>query len=61
MNVFPAFDLGATADHATVEAELKERLFDWLAAAKRRTTVTDAEVLHRTDGHRRHGIHIGIW
>ena len=56
-----AHDLGATASHAAVETDLRNRLLDWLAASKRRTTITDAEVVRRTDDHRRHGIHIGIW
>jgi fructose 1,6-bisphosphatase len=54
-------DLGGRSGHALVESELRERLQDWLATAKRRTTVSDAEVERRTDGHRGHGIHIGIW
>ncbi len=37
------------------------RLFDWLAALKRRTTVTDAAAEAHTDSHRQHGIDIGIW
>jgi hypothetical protein len=38
-----------------------ERLFDWLASLERRTTVTDDRVEARTDAHRAHGIHIGVW
>ena len=44
-----------------VRARMRERLFDWMATAKRRTTVTDEVVESRTDAHRAHGIHIGIW
>ena len=40
---------------------MHERRFDWLVTLKRRTTVGDATVMHRTDAHRRHGIHIGVW
>jgi hypothetical protein len=40
---------------------MRERLFDWLASRKRRTTADDAEVERHTDTHRAHGIHIGIW
>ena len=40
---------------------MRERLFDWMALAKRRTTVGDDDVERRTDAHRDHGIHIGIW
>ena len=54
-------DLGASAGHAEVVTEMRARLFDAFAAAKRRTTVSDEEIERRTDAHRRHGIHIGIW
>jgi hypothetical protein len=32
-----------------------------MATAKRRITVADETVESRTDAHRAHGIHIGIW
>ena len=54
-------DLGVDPRYEAVRARMRERLFDWLAACKRRTTVDDAEVEARTDAHRGHGIHIGIW
>ena len=54
-------DLGADPRCDAIRAGMRERLFDWLATLKRRTTVTDAEVERRTDAHRGHGIHIGIW
>ena len=54
-------DLGAQPGHDGVITEMRTRLFDWLAGAKRRTTVSDREVDDHTDAHRRHGIHIGIW
>jgi hypothetical protein len=54
-------DLGADPRHDAVRARLRERLFDWIATAKRRTTVTDEAVADATDAHRAHGIHIGIW
>ncbi len=54
-------DLGADPRHDAVRARLRERLFDWMATAKRRTTVTDEVVEAGTDAHRAHGIHIGIW
>lgn len=54
-------DLGADPALATVRAELAARLFDRLAAARRRTTIDDDEVEARTDNHRTRGIHIGIW
>jgi len=54
-------DLGADARHGRTRAEMDERLLDWLTGLNRRTTVADAEVERRTDAHRPHGIHIGIW
>ena len=54
-------DLGAADRCRAVRARLSERLFDWLATRKRRTTVDDDGVERRTDNHRAHGIHIGIW
>jgi len=54
-------DRGADPALEAVRLAMRERLFDWLASAKRRTTVDDAEVEGRTDAHRAHGIHIGIW
>jgi arylsulfatase A-like enzyme len=54
-------DLGAAPGLDAQRAVLRERLFDWLATRRRRTTVTDATVDARTDAHRRHGVHIGIW
>lgn len=54
-------DLGADPRHDAIRAQLRERLFDWLATRKRRTTVSDALADERTDAHRGHGIHIGIW
>jgi len=54
-------DLGANAGHGAERARMRERLFDWMATGKRRTTVTDDVVESRTDVHREHGIHIGIW
>jgi arylsulfatase A-like enzyme len=54
-------DLGADARHDAVRARLRERLFDWIATGKRRTSVTDEAVVEGTDAHRVHGIHTGIW
>jgi arylsulfatase A-like enzyme len=54
-------DLGADRAHDAVRANMRARLFDWLATRKRRTTVSDELVEARTDAHRAHGIHIGIW
>jgi len=54
-------DHGGRAGYGAIADEMQARLFDMLAASKRRTTVDDDEVARRTDGHRRHGVHIGIW
>jgi arylsulfatase A-like enzyme len=54
-------DLGAAPAHAGVRAAMHARLFDALAARRHRTTLSDAEIEARTDDHRLHGIHIGIW
>ena len=54
-------DLGEDRGRAGVRREMKERLFDWMAARKIRARLSDAEVEARTDTHRDRGIHIGIW
>jgi arylsulfatase A-like enzyme len=54
-------DLGADLRHDGPRAMMRERVLDYLTGLNRRTTVTDAEVERRTDAHRAHGIHIGIW
>jgi len=54
-------DLGADPRFETIRMGMREWLFDWLATSKRRTTVDDALVEARTDAHRAHGVHIGIW
>jgi len=54
-------DLGADPRRHAERQALRERLFDWLATRRRRTTVDDALVDARTDVHRGRGIHIGVW
>ena len=54
-------DLGADPRFEAIRVGMCEWLFDWLATSKRRTTVDDALVEERTDAHRAHGVHIGIW
>ena len=54
-------DLGGDARYGAERTVMRERLFDWMARAKRRTTVSDEEVASYTDNHRERGIHIGIW
>lgn len=58
---FEQDDLGAAPGLAQVRAEHHARLFDWLAGLKRRTTISDDAIEGRTDRHRAHGVHIGIW
>ena len=53
--------LGADPRLANERTRLRDHLFDWLTTLKRRTTVADAEVRQRTDAHRQHGIHVGVW
>jgi arylsulfatase A-like enzyme len=54
-------DLGADVRCGAERATMRERLFDWMATRKRRTTASDEEVASHTDNHRERGIHIGIW
>jgi len=54
-------DRGGRTGYGAIADEMRSRLLDMLAASKRRTTICDDEVARRTDGHRRHGVHIGIW
>ena len=51
-----SLDLGADARHDAVRARMRERLFDWIATGKRRTTVTDevVESAHRCPSRARH-------
>ncbi len=54
-------DLGHSAAHANVRAELHERLFTWLRARRTRTTITEEMAVQRTASSRRRGIMIGEW
>ena len=54
-------DLGVSADHAPVRAQLRERLFDWMLRGKRRTTMSDAAVEQGTNAHKRAGVFFGQW
>jgi len=54
-------DLGADPRFETIRAQMRARLFDWLAGLRRRTTIHDADIERRTATHRSRGIHIGIW
>ena len=54
-------DLGADPRLEHVRAALHERLFEWMSRLKLRTTISDADVELRTNAHRKHGIHFGVW
>jgi arylsulfatase A-like enzyme len=54
-------DHGGREGYGAITAEMRARVLDRLTASKRRTTISDDEVARRTDRHRRHGVHIGIW
>jgi arylsulfatase A-like enzyme len=54
-------DLGTSAEHAAIRAELHEYLFAWLRTRRTRTTMTDENVARRTDTAKHRGILIGVW
>ncbi len=54
-------DLGAEGSTATVRAGMRDRLLDFLARRRHRTTVTDAQVERGTAAHKRAGVYYGQW
>jgi arylsulfatase A-like enzyme len=54
-------DLGATPEHAALQAELHERLFHWLRTRSTRITISEQAVRNRTGGAPKQGIIIGEW
>ena len=54
-------DLGAGDGPAAIRAELVERIFTWLRARRTRTTISDDEVVRRTNKSRKQGFIIGEW
>jgi arylsulfatase A-like enzyme len=54
-------DLGLSTAHASVRAELHERLFTWLRTRRTRVTLTEGMATQRTASARRRGIIIGEW
>lgn len=54
-------DLGRSAAHAGIRAELSERLLAWALARRTRVTVTDAFVEGRTGGAKQMGYRFGEW
>ena len=54
-------DLGASAAHAAVLAEHQGLLLERLTDRRNRVTMSDADVVARTDGARSKGVIIGEW
>ena len=54
-------DLGEDPAFAAVRADLQQRLFAWMRERKLRVTAPDDYVRKRTNTHRAHGIHYGVW
>ncbi|MCA0301348.1 MAG: sulfatase-like hydrolase/transferase [Proteobacteria bacterium] len=54
-------DLGGEAGHDGVRRAMEDRIAAWLKGRKTRVTVDDAYVAARTNTHRKHGIHFGVW
>lgn len=54
-------DRGADPALEPVRQEMKERLFEWSRTRKSRITMSNDDVVKRTDTHRRRGIFIGEW
>jgi len=54
-------DLGRDATHEGVRTQLRERLMDFMARRKHRTTVTDEFILEHTGTHKDQGVFLGQW
>jgi arylsulfatase A-like enzyme len=54
-------DLGRDAGHEAIRADLRERLFDFLARRKHRTTVSDEFIEARTNQYKKAGVFYGQW
>ena len=54
-------DLGAEASTGAVRAAMRDRLLNFLARRRHRTTVTDAQVERGTAAHKRAGVFYGQW
>jgi len=54
-------DLGRAASHEAVRAGLRDRLLDFLARRKHRTTVSDTYVEQRTNQYKKAGVFFGQW
>jgi len=54
-------DRGADPSLEPMRREMRERLFEWARSRKARITMSNDEVVRRTDSHRKRGIFIGEW
>lgn len=54
-------DLGRSPAYEAVRREHRDRLLGWLAARRRRTTVTLEQVERGTDAHKTAGVYFGQW
>jgi arylsulfatase A-like enzyme len=54
-------DLGRETSHAPQRASLRERLLDFLARRRHRTTLSDAQIEATTATHKRAGVFFGQW
>ena len=54
-------DLGRDAGSAALRSQLRDRLLDFLARRKHRTSVSDEFVASRTDTHKKAGVFYGQW
>ena len=54
-------DLGASADHASVRAEMKNRLITWLTGLKTRITISHDTIERVTGGAKARGYRFGEW
>jgi arylsulfatase A-like enzyme len=54
-------DLGREATSAATRAAMRDRLLDFLARRKHRTTVSDELIASRTDSHKKAGVFYGQW
>jgi len=54
-------DLGRDASTAAVRAQLRDQLLDFLSRRRHRTTLTDAQIVAGTAGHKRAGVFFGQW
>ena len=63
LNEDPAelIDLGESAPHEVIRAEMHERLFAWMRKRRLRTTMSDDQVASVTGTGKKRGYFIGVW